>query len=93
MFAVGGKADVTWMRALLRRVVDELIVSFTHDREMRVFLPGVTPTGRKVVLPHVVVSARQCPLLGVKRTSEIRPVMSAYNPKRTWAVQDCCRAN
>ena len=37
------------------RVVDELIVSFTHDREMRVFLPGVTPTGRKVVLPHVVV--------------------------------------
>jgi carboxymethylenebutenolidase len=37
------------------RVVDELIASFTHDREMRVFLPGVTPTGRKVVLPHVVV--------------------------------------
>ena len=36
-------------------VVDELIVSFTHDREMRVFLPGLTPTGRKVVLPHVVV--------------------------------------
>src|SRR5262249_49653738 len=37
------------------RVVDELIVSFTHDREMRPYLPGVTPTGRKVVLPHVVV--------------------------------------
>jgi carboxymethylenebutenolidase len=37
------------------RVVDELIVSFTHDREMRVYLPGVVPTGRKVVLPHVVV--------------------------------------
>jgi carboxymethylenebutenolidase len=37
------------------RVVDELIVSFTHDREMRVYLPGVIPTGRKVVLPHVVV--------------------------------------
>ncbi len=37
------------------RVVDELIVSFTHDREMRVFLPGVAATGRKVVLPHVVV--------------------------------------
>jgi carboxymethylenebutenolidase len=35
------------------RVVDELIVSFTHDREMRVYLPGVAPTGR--VLPHVVV--------------------------------------
>jgi carboxymethylenebutenolidase len=37
------------------RVVDELIVSFTHDREMRALLPGVAPTGRKVVLPHVVV--------------------------------------
>jgi carboxymethylenebutenolidase len=37
------------------RVVDELIVSFTHDQEMRVFLPGVAPTGRKIVLAHVVV--------------------------------------
>ena len=37
------------------QVVDELIVSLTHDREMRVYLPGVAPTGRKVVLPHVVV--------------------------------------
>jgi carboxymethylenebutenolidase len=37
------------------QVADELIVSFTHDREMRVYLPGVAPTGRKVVLPHVVV--------------------------------------
>jgi carboxymethylenebutenolidase len=37
------------------RVIDELIVSFTHDREMRVFLPGIVPTGRKVVLPHIVV--------------------------------------
>jgi carboxymethylenebutenolidase len=37
------------------RVVDELIVSLTHDRETRVYLPGVAPTGRKVVLPHVVV--------------------------------------
>jgi carboxymethylenebutenolidase len=37
------------------RVIDEVIVSFTHDREMRVYLPGVAPTGRKVVLPHVVV--------------------------------------
>ena len=37
------------------RVVDELIVSFTHDREMPVYLPEVAPTGREVVLPHVVV--------------------------------------
>jgi len=36
-------------------VVDEVIVSFTHDCEMQALLPGVAPTGRKVVLPHVVV--------------------------------------
>ena len=37
------------------QLVDEVVISFTHDREMRVYLPGVAPTGRKVVLPHVVV--------------------------------------
>ncbi len=37
------------------RVVDELIVAFTHDIEMPALLPGVAPTGRKVTLPHVVV--------------------------------------
>jgi Bacterial extracellular solute-binding protein len=37
--------------------------------------------------------AQQCPLLGVKRTSRFLGRMSAYDPKRTWSVQDCCRAN
>jgi carboxymethylenebutenolidase len=37
------------------RVVDELIVSFTHDRELKCYLPGIPPTGRKVILPNVVV--------------------------------------
>lgn len=37
------------------RVVDELIVGFTHDREMDAILPGVEPTGRRVELPHTVV--------------------------------------
>ncbi len=37
------------------RVIDELVVSFTHDVEMPALLPGVAPTGRKVVLAHVVV--------------------------------------
>jgi carboxymethylenebutenolidase len=32
-----------------------VIVSFTHDCEIPVMLPGVAPTGRKVVLPHVIV--------------------------------------
>jgi carboxymethylenebutenolidase len=37
------------------RLIDELVVSFTHDVEMPALLPGVEPTGRKVELPHVVV--------------------------------------
>ncbi len=37
------------------RVVDEIIVSFTHDVEMPAMLPGIAPTGRKVELPHVVL--------------------------------------
>ena len=37
------------------QVVDELIVSFTHDREIDFMLPRVPPTGRYVELPHVVV--------------------------------------
>jgi carboxymethylenebutenolidase len=37
------------------QVVDELILSFTHDREIKFMLPGVPPTGKYVELPHVVV--------------------------------------
>lgn len=37
------------------QVVDELIMYFTHDRPIDYMLPGIPPTGRKVVLPHVVV--------------------------------------
>jgi carboxymethylenebutenolidase len=37
------------------QVVDELIMYFTHDRMVDFMLPGIPPTGRKVVLPHVVV--------------------------------------
>lgn len=37
------------------RVVDELIISFTHDCPMPALLPGVAPTGRKVAIPFVVV--------------------------------------
>jgi hypothetical protein len=29
----------------------------------------------------------QCPLLGVKRTLQIRPVMSAFDPKRKSSLQ------
>ena len=37
------------------RVVDELILRFTHTTVIPVLLPGVPPTGRTVELPHVVV--------------------------------------
>lgn len=37
------------------QVVDEMIISFTHDIPMDTFLPGVAPTGRTVRLPVVVV--------------------------------------
>ena len=36
-------------------MVDELIVGFTHDREMDAVLPGIKPTGQWVELPHVVI--------------------------------------
>jgi len=39
----------------VERVVDEFIVSFTHDVEMDAMLPGIAPTGRHVDAPHVVV--------------------------------------
>jgi carboxymethylenebutenolidase len=37
------------------RVIDEVILSFTHDCPMPAILPGVAPTSRKVVIPFVVV--------------------------------------
>ena len=37
------------------QVVDELIVSFTHDTQWDYLLPGLPPTGKRVKLPHVVV--------------------------------------
>ncbi len=37
------------------QVVDELVMSFTHDIEMDFMLPGVPPSGRPVELPVAVV--------------------------------------
>jgi carboxymethylenebutenolidase len=52
--------DDTKIKQILRtigkdQVVDELILSFTHDREIKFMLPGVPPTGKYIELPHVVV--------------------------------------
>src|ERR671924_2327583 len=57
---VGKMPDDTKVKRLSRtigkdRVVDELILSFTHDREIKFMLPGIPPTGKYVELPHVVV--------------------------------------
>jgi carboxymethylenebutenolidase len=42
------------------RVVDEELVSFTHDRELPWLLPGLAPTGRRVeVLAISLVTVRQ----------------------------------
>ena len=38
-----------------QQVVDELLISFTHDAPMEFLLPGVAPTGKQVDLPFVVV--------------------------------------
>lgn len=38
------------------RLVDEMVMHFTHDRVMDTFLPGLAPTGREVHLPVVVVA-------------------------------------
>ena len=38
------------------QVVDELVLSFTHDVEMDQLLPGVPPTGRRVQLAFCVVA-------------------------------------
>ncbi|MGW1910976.1 nuclear transport factor 2 family protein [Streptomyces sp. NPDC002076] len=37
------------------RIVDELVVSFTHDMEVPWILPGVGPTGREVRIPLVAI--------------------------------------
>jgi carboxymethylenebutenolidase len=37
------------------QVVDELLMTFTHDRELEIMLPGIAPTGRRISIPVVVV--------------------------------------
>jgi carboxymethylenebutenolidase len=37
------------------QVVDELVISITHDTEIEYLLPGVAPTGKYVEIPYVVI--------------------------------------
>ncbi|KWC81639.1 dienelactone hydrolase family protein [Burkholderia cepacia] len=45
------------------RMVDEFILTFTHDREIDWLLPGIAPTGKRVEIPMVVVVAFRGPKL------------------------------
>ncbi|MGW8554320.1 nuclear transport factor 2 family protein [Streptomyces tubercidicus] len=45
------------------RLVDEMLVSFTHDVSMPWILPGVPPTGRPVEIPALVVVSFDGPLI------------------------------
>jgi carboxymethylenebutenolidase len=57
---VGKMPDDTKIERISRtvgkdQVVDELILKFTHTREIDYLIPGIPPTGKYVELPHVVV--------------------------------------
>src|SRR5919198_2754443 len=57
---VGKMPDDTKVERISRtvgkdQVVDELILKFTHDREIEYMIPGIAPTGKYVEIPHVVV--------------------------------------
>ncbi|WP_179196392.1 dienelactone hydrolase family protein [Caballeronia sordidicola] len=45
------------------RMVDEFVLSFTHDREVDWILPGVAPTHKRVEIPMLVVVAFRGPKL------------------------------
>ncbi|AZS75877.1 hypothetical protein DDE74_37825 [Streptomyces lydicus] len=48
------------------RIVDEMLVSFTHDVEVPWILPGVPPTGRPVEIPVIAVVSFDGPLISAE---------------------------
>lgn len=57
---IGQWPDDTEVRQVSRtvgehQVVDELLITFTHDRVLDIMLPGIPPTGRRIAVPLVVV--------------------------------------
>lgn len=53
------RVDLVSRTADAERLVDEMLISFTHDIAMPWVLPGVAPTGRKVAIPVVAIIAFQ----------------------------------
>jgi carboxymethylenebutenolidase len=54
------------------RVIDEMILRFTHDIEMDGILPGVAPTGRSVEMALAVVVDFDGGKISAERISWIR---------------------
>jgi carboxymethylenebutenolidase len=59
---IGQWPDDTQTRQVSRtigedQVVDELMITFTHDRQLDIMLPGIPPTGRRIAVGVVVVVA------------------------------------
>lgn len=54
--ALSGDASITTLARTTGsdRVVDEVILSFTHDRTMNFILPGLKPTGKHITIPLVI---------------------------------------
>ncbi len=57
---IGQWPDDTEIQSISRtigddQVVDELLMTFTHDRVLDIMLPGVAPTGRRLAVPVVVI--------------------------------------
>jgi carboxymethylenebutenolidase len=54
-------------------LVDEVIITFTHDIEMPALLPGIAPTGRKVRIPFVVAVGFEGDKISYERIYWTRP--------------------
>ena len=57
---IGGNPDDTQLVPISRtvgkdQIVDEMLFTFTHTREIDWMLPGIPPTGRKVEIPLVAI--------------------------------------
>ena len=57
---IGGNPDDTRLMPISRtvgknQIVDEMLFTFTHTREIDWMLPGIPPTGRKVEVPLVAI--------------------------------------
>lgn len=71
------------------RVVDELAVAFTHDRELPWLLPGLPPTHRRVeVLAVSVVGVRQSRITVHRTLWDHHGLLSGLAPDRVPSVTD-----